>query len=320
MKLRGALIGFAALTLTYVLVLIWFDARNHVFQSFSRLALLLPPVMGLSLLSYGLRYVRWHWLLRRARHRVPFGEGLMAYLAGFAFTATPGKVGELVRIRYFARHGVPASRVFAAFVFERAFDLIAVFSLGLFAVASREIFVTVSVFVMLFLTLVMASAAKPQWLTMVHGALLRWGWPRLAGQCATLSNGLVGCKLWLTLKDVGLALGLGLLAWGLTAYTLVMLVGALGIVLPLPSAIGVYPLAMLAGAASMLPGGVGTTEVTLALMLGSYQVPPDLAVLAAVGIRIATLWFSIACGLTAITVLEMTSPDNKKYESPKHIG
>lgn len=320
MNLRGALLGFAALTLIYVLVLLWLDARNHVFESVPRLALLLPPVMGLSLLSYGVRYLRWHWLLCRAGHQVPAIRGMLAYLTGFAFTATPGKVGELVRIRFFARHGVPAPRVIAAFVFERAFDLVAVFFLGLFAVASSEIFVTALVFVLLFLALVMALAAKPQGLTAVQGALLSSGWPRLAGQCATLSNGLVGCKLWLTLKDVGVALGLGLLAWSLTAYSLVMLVGSLGTALSLPSAIGIYPLAMLAGAASMLPGGVGTTEVTLALMLGSYQVPTDLAVLAAVGIRIASLWFSIACGLIAVTVLEMTSAIDKKHQSIKHVG
>ncbi|MBB1077138.1 flippase-like domain-containing protein [Rhodoferax sp. 4810] len=320
MKLRGALLGFAALTLIYVLVLLWLDARNHVFQSVPRLALLMPSVMGLSLLSYGVRYIRWHWLLRRAGHQVPAIWGMLAYLTGFAFTATPGKIGELVRIRYFAQHGVPAPRVIAAFVFERAFDLIAVLVLGLFAVASREIFVTAFVFVMLFLTLVMALVAKPQWLIAVQGALLSSGWPRLAGQCAKLCSGLDGLKLWLTLTDIGVVLGLGLLAWGLSAYSLVMLVGSLGIVLPLPSAIGLYPLAMLAGAASMLPGGVGTTEVTLALMLGSYHVPADLAVLAAVGIRIASLWFSIACGLTAITVLEMTAPPSDKFESSKQVG
>jgi len=70
----------------------------------------------------------------------------------------------------------------------------------------------------------------------------------------------------------------------------------------------------------MLPGGVGTTEATLVLVLGSYHVPTDLAVLAAVGIRIASLWFAVASGLLAVTFLEITTPICKKLESSKHFG
>jgi len=320
MKLRGALLGFAALTLLYVLALLGLDARNHVFQAVPSLAALLPPLFGLSLLSYVLRYLRWHWLLWRAGHRVSLSGGMLAYFAGFAFTATPGKVGELVRMRYFARHGVPASRVLAAFVFERAFDLIVVLMLGLLAVGSREIFVTAFIFVMFFLAVVFVLAARPQWLTLLASEVRSWGWQRIAGLCLTLRDGLMGARLWLTPQDIGVTIVFGLVAWSLTSYALVILVSSLGVNLPLPSALGIYPLSMLAGAASMLPGGVGTTEATLVLVLGSYHVPTDLAVLAAVGIRIASLWFAVASGLLAVTFLEITTPICKKLESSKHFG
>lgn len=320
MKLRGALLGFATLTLLYLLVLLGFDAHNHFFQTVPRLAALLPPLFGLSLLSYVVRYFRWHWLLWRSGHRVPLIGGILAYFAGFAFTATPGKVGELVRMRYFARQGVPAYRVLAAFVFERAFDLIAVLALGLLAVESREIFVTAFIFVMFFLAMVVVFATRPQWLTQLSSVMRDRGWQRTPGLCLMLRDGLLGARVWLTPQDIGVTIVLGLLAWSLTSYALVLLVSILGFNLPLPDAAGIYPLSMLAGAASMLPGGVGTTEVALVLMLGSYHVPTDLAVLAAVGIRIASLWFAVASGLLAIAVLEITTPISKKFESSKHIG
>lgn len=54
----------------------------------------MPGLAAVAFASYGLRYARWHWLLRRAGHGVPAMPGFAGYLAGFAFTATPGKVGE----------------------------------------------------------------------------------------------------------------------------------------------------------------------------------------------------------------------------------
>ncbi|MDP9123447.1 MAG: lysylphosphatidylglycerol synthase domain-containing protein, partial [Pseudomonadota bacterium] len=114
MRIKAALLGFLLLTALYVGALVWADMHHHVFDALAPLAAVLPSLLALSLFTYAARYVRWHWLLARAGHATPAFSGFLAYLAGFAFTATPGKVGELVRIRYFAPWGVPAWRVISA--------------------------------------------------------------------------------------------------------------------------------------------------------------------------------------------------------------
>ena len=50
--------------------------------------------------------------------------GFLAYLSRFAFTATHAKVGELLRIRYFARMGVSHAHVVSCVVFERLMDIL----------------------------------------------------------------------------------------------------------------------------------------------------------------------------------------------------
>ena len=58
---------------------------------------LLVPVGLLSLGNYLLRYVKWHWYLKILGHRIKRFPNLLVFLAGFALTVTPGKVGEFIK-------------------------------------------------------------------------------------------------------------------------------------------------------------------------------------------------------------------------------
>jgi uncharacterized membrane protein YbhN (UPF0104 family) len=100
---------------------------------------------------------------------------------------------------------------------------------------------------------------------------------------------------------------LGLAAWGLTALSFVHLLGQLGVSVPFVSALATYPLAMLAGAAAMIPGGVGSTELTIVAVQSAQGVAMGPAALAAVGIRLSTLWFSVVCGLGTVGALQLMS-------------
>ena len=77
---------------------------------------------GLSLFNYALRVMRWQWYMRRAGHRLPWGFTALAFMSGFAFTLSPGKVGEMVRARYYLPKGVPLSAT--TYYFKDIDDLI----------------------------------------------------------------------------------------------------------------------------------------------------------------------------------------------------
>ncbi len=47
----------------------------------------------LSLFNYALRIVRWRSYLRRLGYSIAPGFAALTYIAGFAFTLSPGKVG-----------------------------------------------------------------------------------------------------------------------------------------------------------------------------------------------------------------------------------
>jgi uncharacterized protein (TIRG00374 family) len=304
MKISRAFIGFFLLTIFYVGALLWADSKKEVFSQIPLLVNTIPALIGISFLSYLVRYFRWQWLLRRAGYKVALGYGFLAYLAGFAFTATPGKVGELIRIRYFSRANVPASTSFGAFVFERAFDLIVVLLLASLVISQQKYFIIALGFVLIFLAfliLLAMNAALVNWIIRFFDSL---GWRPLAKLTLIVQEGLSACRFWFNPLDLFFCFVYGVIAWGATAAGFLLLTQDLGISIDSITVFAMYPLAMLVGAASMLPGGVGTTELTIVLLLGAYGVSTGLATLAAVGIRLATIWFAMLVGFISVAILE----------------
>ena len=64
---------------------------------------------------------------------------------------------------------------------------------------------------------------------------------------------------------------------------------------------------MLVGAALMLPGAVGSTEVTIFGLPSLHDIPIGLATPVAVGIRLSSLWFAVICGFVSLLGLEWIS-------------
>lgn len=304
LKVGRAVVAFWLLTLAYVGVLLWIDRDKGFLSGFDRLYSLLPTLMLFSLASYLARYARWYWLLTRAGAVISPVRGFIAYLSGFAFTATPGKVGELLRIRYFQPMGVPPEHVLSAFVYERLCDLVVVLGLASIAASGFGVFPLALAFVLLALALVAVFAWRPRWLAALGAALDHRGFGRLARLAGVFADGFTHIRRWLTPADLVVSLVAGLLAWSLTSYAFVLLLAQLAPGQPFWLAFSLYPVAMLAGAASMLPGGIGSTEAVLVLLLHELGVGLAVAVIAAVAIRLATLWFATLLGLLCMVQRE----------------
>lgn len=316
LKVGRAVLAFWLLTLAYVGLLFWLDRGKGLLSGFDRLYLFFPTLMLFALASLVARYIRWYWLLARAGAAVRPMRGFIAYLSGFAFTATPGKVGELLRIRYFHPMGVPPERVVAAFVFERVFDLLVVLCLAAIAAANFGIFPVAAAFVALVFAVVVLLAKYPNRVLHFAPYLDRRHLRRLARLAEVFAHGFANTRVWLTPLDLLVCTVAGFIAWGLTAYAFVLLLDQLALSVPTLLAFSLYPVAMLAGAASMLPGGIGSTEAVLIALLAGLGVGLANATLAAVGIRLATLWIATLLGLLSMLHLEFVAQSASTNVAP----
>ena len=93
---------------------------------------------------------------------------------------------------------------------------------------------------------------------------------------------------------------LSVVAWAAEALAFQWILQGLGLDSGFAFAAFVYAVAMLAGALSFMPGGLGGAEAAMvALLLWAGMPLPD-AVAATVLIRLATLWFAVVLGLFAL--------------------
>lgn len=261
-------------------------------------------VLGLSLANYLIRFGRWHWYLGRLGDRVPAGLHLAYYVGGLAFATTPGKAGEAIRSLYLQRHGVPFSHSLSALFVERLADMAAI---GLLALWAAWAFAGARWPVAVAGSAVLAALAlvrSPRTAQLLDRWRARVVWPRgaaLLGHGATLlraSARLLGARLLYG------GLGLGLLAWGAEGLGFWLILDYLDAGTPLALAVGIYGAGILVGALSFIPGGLGSTEATMVLLLGLAGVETSAAVAATLICRIATLWFAVAIGLAAVAGLE----------------
>ncbi|WP_312326617.1 lysylphosphatidylglycerol synthase transmembrane domain-containing protein [Stenotrophomonas sp.] len=303
---RGRALGWLAGVAAVYLVALWYLDRDK--NVLSRLGELGGPLLlcaGAVLASYGFRYQRWHMLLRAQGHPLAsWWSGLWAYVAGFAFTASPGKAGELLRIRYFSRLGVPPRTTLTTFVYERALDLLVITLMATGAARLVPLFGVLTGLVLAVVAGICLLACWPALQQLARVVIARLPGQRLRQLCGFLLDGV--CALRPLLRP-GLTLASalhGAAAWLLTSAAFAWLCHSLGIDLAWQHAVAIYPLAMLVGALSFVPGGVGTTEAAIVVMLASVGAGVDVALTAAIGIRLASLWLAVLVGMLAMVVLE----------------
>ena len=272
---------------------------------------LTAPILVLTLTNYALRFVKWELYLRRlAVPGIPLVTSALVFLAGFSMALTPGKVGELIKCVFLRRlTGTPMNRSSAIVAVERLTDGLAMLvlaGLGLTQFAYGRAFLGASALGALVLVAVLR---RPQLLAAVFAKIEHWPivGPRVehAVDFVHASAQLLGARL------LAGAVGLGIVSWAgeCTAFFLVLI--GLGLDPTwelLVVATFVLAVSSIVGALSMLPGGLGVADASVAGML-LLLIPGDAmarstAVAATLLIRFATLWFGVIIGVIALVALE----------------
>ena len=258
-------------------------------------------VLLLSLLNYTLRSARFHAYLTALNQSASIPASVTAYIAGFALTATPGKVGEAYRCVLLDKRGVAFNSSLSACFFERLVDIAVVailasallFELGFMGVAAGLLIVG------LVLGVIYVARLDQTVIQHLLQKLLGNRFTRMRSQVATfISN----CSVLLESRNLLIGGLLGLVAWVAEGVGLAIILDAFDTPLPVIAAVGIYATAMLVGAASMLPGGLGSAEAAMVILLNQSGVPLDVAAAATLICRIATLWFAILLGALAIPI------------------
>jgi uncharacterized membrane protein YbhN (UPF0104 family) len=279
----------AAAMLLYAALTVWsgIDRLGAALARFPNVTLAWVAV--LVILGWSVRAARWHYFVRRLGWPVPLGPSLLAFLASFALTATPGKAGEVVKAGLLrARFAVPMADTAGVLLVERLGDLLAVLILaagGLALLADARFYFAVC----LALVAGIAVFVSGEWLH--RPLLMRLGTlPGLARPAAKALEMLGTGRSLLRPLPFAAGLGLAVLAWACEAYAFHLILAGFGFSVPALTSFSVYGVSTIVGALSLLPGGVGGVEAAMLLLLNALGIGAADAVAPVVLTRFSTLW------------------------------
>lgn len=251
--------------------------------------------------AYLWRFARWEHALRCFGHEVPRLRHLAIYLSGLALTATPGKSGETFRSALLLQQGVRAPHSLAAFIVDRATDVLGVCLLGFCAawtIGHRFAWTWLLAFAILLLAsrtfayVLLHPGAARHWERLARGRQ----WLPVAGGQALLES---WAQLWKLPRIGGFSVA-AMVAYGTQALVFAWFCHIAGTGLPAALCVLIFVQATLFGAASMIPAGLGAMEAALVLQMTERGVGDGTALSLAIAIRLVTLWLGMAIGALSL--------------------
>lgn len=310
----GLLLGF-----TVIVLLVAFADVTRLRENLARFRWdYLPLVIGLTLLNYALRFAKWEFYLRQIGAKVERLDSAAIFASGFTMVLTPGKIGEFLKSYLLAQvSDTPMSQSAPVVVAERLTDgmamvLLATAGLVVYRLGQEVIFIVA----LLLLVLVVVVEYRPLALR-----LLRWGQglPLISRLARELDNLYESAYALLTPRNLLWAVILSTLAWGSECVAFYLVLAGLGFP-ETPSlllqASFIFASSAILGAVSLVPGGLGVADATLAgLTLFLTGASRSLSVAASLLIRLSTLWFGATLGLVALFLFRKRFFQGLGYES-----
>ncbi|PRY25092.1 uncharacterized protein (TIRG00374 family) [Aliiruegeria haliotis] len=264
-------------------------------------------LLALSLVNYMFRGGRWHLFARALGLPTALAQDLRHFFGGFAMTVTPGRVGELIRMRWLRREtGWPVERTAPLVLVDRSSDLAAMAALLGMSLALSTVGISgalpVAILSMGAAILVTRPRLLTAFVTLAYRMLGRW--KRHFGKIRQSTRSL---ELFSRPTVLGSALVLGGVGWLAEGYAFFMLLGWMGADIPFWNAVGIFIFSTLAGGLTGAPGGVGGAEAAMIALLKLQGVPLEVSIPATAVIRLTTLWFAIGLGLVVFPFAESHS-------------
>ncbi len=266
----------------------------------------LALVMALVVFGWLLRGWRFAYYLRKSGEDVPLGYALSAFLAGFALTGTPGKVGEAVKGVFLKQdYGVPVTKVVGILVVERLMDLWGVLLLGSFSLLLFRgweglFFLCAGVVIVGGIFLCMERLYRPVLQRLSKISFLSW-------PCTKVLETLLAGKDLMTPRIFFVGLVVSAIAWGMESVSMYFIMEGFALPTTLLQANFVYCFSTIIGALSMLPGGIGGTEAGMIGLLAFLGISYGSGLPSVILIRICTLWAAVLVGIGFMIAMLTTS-------------
>jgi uncharacterized protein (TIRG00374 family) len=296
---KKILLSIALAGIFYLGFTIFADYKDvlSAFEKFNWLLLL--PLLLLSLVNYFVRFLKWDYFLSVIKIKLNKIDSLSIFLSGLVMSVTPGKMGELLKA-YLTREvtGVPISKSAPIVFVERITDFLALIIISISGAFifnyGIEIVIGVGIFLIALIVIISNKRLALAILKLLESNRF------LDKHLQKFNNAYDSSYQLLKFRPLIYMTLVSVISWLAECLGYYIILRNFGIENSFLWAAFSYAFATIAGAISMLPGGLGVTEGSLTLMLIRNGQAKEFAVATTFIVRVVTLWFAVIVGIFSL--------------------
>lgn len=275
--------------------------------------LMFPLILLLSLCNYMFRFFRWEYYTKVLDIKIERKMSFLIFLSSFIMSITPGKIGEVFKSYLLKeQNDTPVSKSAPIVFAERITDFLSLvllsltgalmFGYGTKLIIGFGVFFVALVFVISNRKLSYAIIGIMEKLKFVS---------RISHKIHTAYDSIYQMVRF---KELIITIILSIFAWSFECLSFYLVINGFNVAgaphIDIFIATFVYGFATIAGAITMLPGGLGATDASITGLLVLLTIPKSIAVAATLIIRAATLWFAVVVGIVAVMFYQKVSHKN----------
>lgn len=272
--------------------------------------MMFPLVILLSFLNYITRFFKWEYYLGVLKIQVERKMSFLIFLSSFIMSVTPGKVGEVFKSYLLKEYnGTSISRSGPIVVAERISDFISLVLLSMIGALmygyGTELIIGIGLF-FVFIVIIISSKRLSYFIIGIFEKFKFF--ERFSHKIHTAYDSIYQMVQF---KQLIITVFLSIFAWFFECMGFYLVLNGFGIEnfvnVSIFVATFIYGFATIAGAVTMLPGGLGATDASITGLLVLLQIPKNISVASTLLIRVATLWFAVIVGIVAVIFYQRVS-------------
>jgi len=260
----------------------------------------LPIILAFVFLGIMIKSLRQQLLYKQIEVCISFKTGILLFISGLSMIVTPGGSGELIKSYYLKKNfGYPLAKTFPTVIMERLLDLAGI--VGILLIVGVLLDNHNIIFLMLILlstlSLIFASGKKKKLFNFLLSIIEKI--PVLKKQASSFSESYQVFGELTSGKIMTKTLGLSFFVWMTDAIMIYFIFMGFNLNFDIIfSTFSMYS-SLLLGVLTMVPAGIGVTEVSFVEILRGEGVDTATSTSLVILFRLVTIWFLTVLGFCA---------------------
>ena len=260
----------------------------------------LPIILAFIFLGIMIKSLRQQLLYKQIQVFISFKTGILLFISGLSMEATPGGSGELIKSYYLKKKfGHPLAKTFPTVIMERLLDLTGIAGILLIVGLLLDNYNIISLMLILLstLSLIFVSGKKKKLFNFLLSIIEKI--PILKKQASSFSESYQVFGELTSGKIMTKTLGLSFFVWMTDAIMIYFIFMGFNLNFDIIfSTFSMYS-SLLLGVLTMIPAGIGVTEVSFVEILRGEGVDTAISTSLVILFRLVTIWFLTVLGFCA---------------------